>query len=367
MKFTTSKNSLLKEILIAQDIIASRNALSILSNVLIETSNNLLTIKATDLNVGFETQITVDTIDPGSTTIYCDKLLGILRSLPEGEIEVEQLDDRVVIRPLFQKIDFRLRSISSDKYPEMRVCDEQLYFSISSEDFISMIDQTIFSVSDDTTRYFLNGVYMENGGDGLVMVATDGRRLSYMNRILEQEVPSFKPVIIPPKFLSLIKKLCVREGMIDLAIHDNYIFARFDSHWIFSTLIDGQFPNYKRVIPEKQNLQCIIDKEMFYDALKRVSLLVDQKSKRLFIDIDIETVTLSSEESDIGKAEEQIPCEYFGEKTRIAVNHVYVVNPLKVMPGEKISISFTEPSRAITIAPYPEKDFFHIVMPMQLD
>ncbi len=367
MKFTSAKNSLLKEIMIAQDIIASRNALSILSNVLIETANNLLTIKATDLNVGFETQIPVDTIDPGSTTIYCDKLLGILRSLPDGEIEVEQLDDKVVIRPLFQKIDFRLRSITSEKYPEMRVCDDQLYFSITSNDFISMIDQTIFSVSDDSTRYFLNGVYMENGGDGLVMVATDGRRLSYMNRIIEQEIPTFKPIIIPPKFLGLIKKLSSREGIIELAIHDNYIFAKFDSHKISSTLIDGQFPNYKRVIPEKQNFQCIIDKDMFYDALKRVSLLVDQKSKRLFIDIDIESLTLSSEESDIGKAKEEIPCEFFGEKTRIAVNSMYVVNPLKVMPGEKISISFSEANRAISIAPYPEKDFFHIVMPMQLD
>ena len=181
MKFTCSKNSILKEIMIAQDIIASRNALSILSNVLLETSNNTLTIKATDLNVGFETRIPVETIDPGSTTLYCDKLLGILRSLPEGEIEIEQFEDKAVIRPLFQKIDFKLRTINSDKYPEIRICDEHLYFSLSRDDLISMIDQTIFSVSDDSTRYFLNGVYMERSTDGLIMVSTDGRRLAYIN------------------------------------------------------------------------------------------------------------------------------------------------------------------------------------------
>jgi DNA polymerase-3 subunit beta len=367
MKFTCSKQTFLQEITIAQDIIASRNTLSILSNVLLETSSNTLTIKATDLNVSFETHIPVETIEPGSTTVYCDKLLGILRSLPEGEVEIEQLQDKVIIKPMFQKIDFRLRSINSDKYPEMRVCDENFFFTMSCRDLIEMIDQTIFSVSDDSTRYFLNGVYLERGGDGLIMVSTDGRRLSYMNRIIEQEIPVFKPVIIPPKFLNLIKKLCSKEGTIEIALQDNYIFARFNTHHISSNLIDGQFPNYRRVIPEKQKNQCIIDKEMFNDALKRVSLMVEQKSKRLFIDITSESVKLSSEESDIGKAEEEIPCEYFGDSIRIAVNYTYVLNPIRVMPGEKIHISFTEPNRAVTVGPYPEKDFFHIIMPMQFD
>lgn len=367
MKFTAAKSSLIKEITIAQDIISSRNALSILSNVLLETNNNVLTIKATDVNVGFTTQLPVETVVPGSTTIFCDKLLGILRSLPDGEIEIEQEEDRVVIRPLFQKIDFHLRSISSDKYPEIKTCDEQLYFPVSSSDFNDMINQTIFSISDDKTRYFLNGVYMENGGEGLVMVATDGRRLSYMNRVIENEIPSFKPVIIPPKFLTLIKKLTSENSRLELAIHDSYIFARFDSHLIYSTLIDGQFPNYKRVIPEKQLYQCIIDRDILLDALKRVALLVEQKSKRMFVSIDQERIVLSSEESEIGMAEEEIPCEYFGEPIKIAVNYLYMLHPLKAITDEKVCISFTEQNRAVTLGPFPEKDFFHIIMPMQLD
>ncbi|MGM0432348.1 MAG: DNA polymerase III subunit beta [Spirochaetota bacterium] len=367
MKFTCSKQTILQEIIIAQEIIASRNTLSILSNVLLETSSNTLSIKATDLNVSFETKIPVETDEPGSTTVYCDKFLGILRSLPEGEIEIEQADEKVVIAPVFQKIQFNLRSINSDKYPEMRVCDENLFFSIPASDLIEMVDQTIFSVSDDTTRYFLNGVYLERGGDGLIMVATDGRRLSYMNRIINQEIPHFKPVIIPPKFLHLVKKLCGKEETISLALQDNYIFAKFNAHHIASTLIDGQFPNYKRVIPEKQSYQCIVEKEVFFDALKRVSLLVEQKSKRLFLDISQEMLKLSSEENDIGKAEEEIPCEYYGEPIRLALNYAYLINPLRVMPGEKMYIGFTEANKAVSVGPFPEKDFFHVIMPMQLN
>jgi DNA polymerase-3 subunit beta len=367
MKFTCSNQTLLQEITIAQDIIASRNTLSILSNVLLETSSNALTIKATDLNVSFQTQIPVETMEAGSVTLYCDKFLGILRSLPDGDLEIGEQDDKVTITPLFQKIDFRLRSIHADKFPELRVCDENLFFSLKSRDFVEMIDQTIFAVSDDTTRYYLNGVYIERSGDGLIMVATDGRRLSYINRILDEDIPLFKPVIVPQKFLSLVKKLCNVEGTIELAFHDNYIFARFDSHYISSTLIDGQFPNYRRVIPESQKYQCIVDKIQFNEALKRVSLLVEQKSKRLFIDISQESLKLSSEEGELGRAEEQLTCEYFGEPVRLAVNFNYVLNPLKVMPGEQMLISFTDSAKAVTIGPHPERDFFHVIMPMQLD
>ncbi|MCK5155538.1 MAG: DNA polymerase III subunit beta [Spirochaetales bacterium] len=367
MKFICEKNTILKEIAIAQEIISSRNALSVLSNVLLETSQNTLTIKATDLKIGFKTQIPVETEEEGITTVFCDKLLGILRSLPEGDIEFEDIDEIVVIRPLFQKMDFKLRSISPDKFPELRIAEEESFFSVPQKDFIEMIKQTIFSVSTDETRFFMNGVYMEQSNSGLIMVATDGRRLSYINKIMDKPIPMFKPIIIPPKILNLITKLCSGEGSIIFSINDNYIFVEFDSHKIYSTLIEGQFPNYRRVVPEKQQYTSIIDKNSFLDALKRVSLLVDQKSNRLFLDIDEGAITLFTEENDIGMAREEIPCDYSGEKIRLAVNYMYMINPVKAIDTEQFIISFTEANKAITIVSEPEKDFFHIIMPMQLD
>ena len=144
MKFTCDKASILREVSIAQEIISSRNALSILSNVLIEVADNTLILKATDLKVGFETQVPVEVAVPGSTTIYCDKFLGILRSLPDGEIEFEQQDNRLIIRPLFKKIDFQLKSITSDKYPEIQDVAPDTYFQVPQNDLIEMINQTIF-------------------------------------------------------------------------------------------------------------------------------------------------------------------------------------------------------------------------------
>lgn len=367
MKFTCDKDTILREVSIAQEIISSRNALSILSNVLIEVSDNTLVLKATDLKVGFETRFPVDMVAPGSTTIFCDKFLGILRSLPDGEVEFELQGSRLIIRPLFKKIDFQLKSIASDKYPELQNISEEHYFTISQKDLIDMISQTIFSISDDETRYFMNGVYMEKQENTIIMVATDGRRLSFIRKEFSSALPDFEGVIIPPKVLHLVKKLASGEGSLKLAVTDKNIFIEFDNQKISSNLIEGQFPNYKRVIPEKQDFQVNIQKSELVDALKRVSLLVEQKSRRIYLSLNENLLTLSSEESDIGVAKEEVLCNYTGPEVVIALNYLYLMDPIRVMESEEVLLKFTEANKAISLYSVPESDYFHIVMPMQLD
>lgn len=368
MKFTCEKDVLVKEISIAQEIISSKNALSILSNVLLEADNNSLTIRATDLKVSFETRIPVEVSVPGSTTVFCDKFLGILRTLPEGDVEFEEIDgDTLLIKPLFKKIDFRLKTIASDKFPELQVAQDEEYFDFSQKDIIEMISQTVFAVSDDETRYYMNGVYLEKTEDGVVMVATDGRRLSYIVKKPENPVTDFQPVIIPPKILNLIRKLASGEGMISLAVTEKNVFVNFDNQKISSALIEGQFPNYQRVIPTDQSHQFEVDREELIEALKRVSLLVEQKSRRIYINLSGDSMVLSSEESELGIAKEEISCQYQGEDTIFALNYLYFMDPLRVMTDPQIRIQFTEANKAITLRSTEEREYFHIVMPMQLD
>lgn len=369
MKFTVDREVVIKEIQVAQDIIASKSNMSILSNVLLHVEDNSLTIRATDLKVSFETTIPVSMAEPGTTTVFCDKLLGILRSLPSGEIEFEQnsetTGDNFVIRPKFKKIDFRLRSIPADKYPAIQTVVEEGYFGISQEDIMEMVSETVFAVSVDETRFFMNGVYLETDEDKLVMVATDGRRLSYIGKPLPEGIDSFAGIIIPPKALNLIKKLASGEGQVSVAVTDKHIFFQFENRNVASALIDGQFPNYRRVIPESQDYKVLVAKEELNEALKRVALLVE-KSHRIYLELSNNLLQLSSEESELGVAREAIPCEYDGPDTNIALNYLYLVEPLRVMEAEHISIHFTEPSRAITIQTEPPTDYFHIVMPMQI-
>ncbi len=367
MRFSCDKNVILKEISVAQEIIASRNALSILSNVLLEADGDSLTIKATDLKVSFETRIPVVIDVPGSTTVFCDKLLGILRTLPDGDVNfIQEEGDRLTITN-GRNINFQLHSISAEKFPEIPETAEDAFFTLPQKDFIDMIGQTIFAISDDETRYFMNGVFMEKEEDRLIMVATDGRRLSYISNAPEGRVPDFDGIIIPPKVLNLVRKLSSGEGEISLAVADKILYAGFDNQKVTSTLIDGQFPNYSRVIPENQDYELQVNRNEFINALKRVSLLAEQKSKRIYLSISEGKLNLRSEESEIGVAEENIECRYEGPESKFALNHVYLSDPLKMMDDEEVSMKFTQNNKAITMVSVPEASYFHIVMPMQME
>ena len=368
MRFICDKSVIVKEISIAQEIISSRNALSILSNVLLEAENDALTIKATDLKVGFETRIPAVVEVSGSTTVFCDKFLGILRSLPDGEITFEQNEsERLSIKPIDKKIVFELNCISSEKFPELQNIGDDSYFEISQNIFNNMISQTIFSISVDEARYFMNGVYMEKNESSLLMVATDGRRLSYIGVNPEMDIHDFNGIIIPPKILNLIKKLSSGEGNLSLAVTEKTIFVKFDNQKISSTLIEGQFPNFNRVIPESQDFNVVVAKSAMSEALKRVSLLAEQKSKRIYLTFSDGNLNLKSEESEIGMADEDIPCDYSGDDVRLAVNYVYLMDPLKVIKEDNLLLQFTESNRAVTMKCEPEGDYFHIIMPMQMD
>ncbi|MDR1587006.1 MAG: DNA polymerase III subunit beta [Treponema sp.] len=364
MKFICERSVLLKEISIAQEIIASKNVISILSNIYLEAGNDSLIIKATDMKVNFETKVPVTVIEPGPTTVFGEKFLNILNSVPDGELEFEQKDNKIHIKPMVKKIRFQLRCTASDKFPEFSVSDQD-YFDIPVKDFREMISQTVFAISDDETRYFMNGVFFEKSDDKIIMVATDGRRLAYISKPTEKSIKDFTGVIVPPKILNIIIRRTGDEGLISISVTDKTIYIRFGSYSLSSVLLEGQFPNYRKVIPESQNNILTVKRSEMLDALKRVSLLVEQKSHRIYLGLGPGVMSVYSEESEIGTAREDIPCKYDGEEVSIALNYRYIEEPFKVIGDDEISIHFTDPNKAITILPVPEKDFFHIVMPMQ--
>ncbi len=367
MKFTFDRDAMIKEISIAQEIISTKSAISILSNVLFIAKENTLTIKATDIKVNFETSLPADIEEEGTTTVLCDKFMGILNSLPSGEIEFVQNDISVVIKPTNKKVRFQLKSIASDKFPEFASEENVPYFEVPLSEFKEMITETIFAVSDDETRFFMNGVYIEKKEENLLMVATDGKRLSYISKPVCQNVSNFEPAIIPPKVLNIILKRAPSEGEISIAIVDKMMFFKYGNYHFTSVLIDGQFPNYQRVIPESQDHKFELDRKDLLDALKRVALLVEQKSRRVYFALSSGMLTITSQESEIGTAKEEIPCQYEGADTTIALNYLYIEEPMKVISTERITFEFSEGMRAMTLKPEPAADFFHIIMPMQME
>ena len=365
MKFTCNKEALLKEISIAQEIISSKNAILILSNIYLEAANDSLIIKAKDMKVNFQTKVPVTVMEEGSTTVYGEKFFGIINTFPYDEIEFSQKDNIIIIKPTTQKKpEYKLKCIASDKFPEFPVSSEQ-FFDMPIKDFREMIQQCVFAVSDDETRYFMNGVYLEKSENMINMVATDGRRLAFIAKKADKKINEFQGVIIPPKILSIVTKRSGDEGLISISISDKMIFINFASYQFSSVLIEGMFPNYKKVIPENQDFSLSVKRDEMLNALRRVSLMVEKKSHRIYLGISSGKMAVSSEESEIGTVDDEIPCKYDGEDITIALNYRYIEEPFKVMTEDEIEIRFTSSIKAITIEPVPKKDFFHIVMPMQ--
>ena len=375
MKFTFDKDAMIHEISIAQEIITNKSPVSILSNILLIAENNSLTIKATDSTVKFTTVIPIDIEEEGRTTLYCDKFMSILSSLPAGNIDFIQEDIGIVIKPVSKKIKFQLKSQASDKFPEIGTSENIPFFEVPADEFKEMIKETAFAVSEDRNRYFMSGVYFAKDGESLTMVATDGRRLSCDSKN-DFDVPDFQAAIVPTKILNCILKNAPDEGNIQVAVIDKSIFVKYGNVEFSSVLIDGQFPNYKKVIPENLTNSFAVNKDDLEAALKRTIIMIDKKVCRLLFKISSGILQIISPESDIGTADEEIPCRYDGPDASMYLNVNYISEPLRVIDSEYIVFNFNineskgsdevNITKALIMKADKDCDYIHVIMPMTI-
>lgn len=368
MKFICSLQSIRQEIEYAINFSAQKNSLAIQSNVLLENANDMLVIKTTDGKVGFTSSINIQTTVPGKTTVFCDKLLAVLKTMPDGNIEFSDEDKKLTIRPIDENshININLKTIDASNFPELLTVDESLYFTLTQKDFTDMVDKTSFAVAEDPNRKSLTGVYLEKKNDMLHMVATDGKRLAYVHRIFEHDIPEFMPAIIPVKFLQLLKNISSGEGIFSLAITPTNIFAQVGNRVIYSALIVENYPNYERVIPKELQYTCKMKVDDMEKAISLISILVESKSKRIFVDLNPDGIMLSGENTEFGDSKQIINCEYSGPETKISFNYNFLLAPIKKMDSEFFKISFNTATAAMILSPEPDKDYIYILMPMQV-
>ena len=302
--------------------------------------------------------------EEGSTTIYCDKFMKIISKAPKGQIEFEQNDITVTIR--HSKGHATLKSIAVDKFPEINSLENGSYFELPAKELKEMIQQTSFAVSEDGNRHFMMGVHFEKENDNLIMVATDGRRLSYAEKSLGG-IPDFPAAIVPTKILDSVLKHAGDEGNISVAIVDKKIFFKFGNYEFSSLLLEGEFPNYRRVIPQDLAKSFQVQKADLLDALDRIGIYVDKTSLRTIFKLNPGKLTIFSPELDLGSGEEEIPCEYNGEEIMLAFNFRYVEEPLKLMEAERVAFDFKDANKAAILRTEPKSDFFHVIMTMNLN
>ncbi|MFQ5659601.1 MAG: DNA polymerase III subunit beta [Gammaproteobacteria bacterium] len=366
MKLNLLREELLPALQTVSGVVEKRQTLPILSNLLLVTSNDRITLTATDMEVELIAVINKTMEDAGEVTLSARKLLDICRALPEQAIMRLNTDgDRVVLTS--GKSRFMLSTQPAQEYPLIEMADKILEFSVSQSNFKALLERTAFAMAQQDVRYYLNGLLLELEKNRLRAVATDGHRLALCDTEIEGTVVQPIQIIVPRKGVTeLVKLLQEEEENINVQISANHIRIDLGNLRYTSKLIDGKFPDYVRVIPEENKHPVFADKGLLRQSLTRASILSNEKYRgvRLFLEQGVLRALAHNPEQE--EAEEEIEVDYDGDVMEIGFNVSYLLDALAIIETERVKISISDPnSSCLLMADAPSACKF-VVMPMRL-
>lgn len=351
-----------------QGTVERRNTMPILANVLIETHTNRIRVTATDLEVGVRASLNGEIVTAGRVTVDARKLFEIVRELSEETIELQRLDnDRVEIRS--GKSVFKMVGLDAQEFPVFAKSADEQRKECQAHVLKEMIDKTIFSISSDETRSNLNGALVHDSGESSVrMVTTDGHRLSLVQRDIGP-LGLAKGVIIPRKGLAELRRLLedAGEAPVSLGFTDNMVFVWSGDVEMSIRLIDGEFPDYDKVIPSDNNSEANVAQGTLYRALRRVSLLSSDRYRGVRVELKGGGMSISANNPDLGEAVEEIDVEYQGGRLAIGYNAQYLLDILGVLDhDDPISIGLKDDQSPTLLKRGGDETLLYVVMPMRI-
>lgn len=369
MQFTIERETFLKALTRVQGIIEKRHTIPILANVLIEADQEKIVFTATDLEVGVKSFYSANIKKEGRVTVSAKKIFEIIKELPNKEISFS-VKENFWVEIKCGKSVFNLVGLSPDEFPKFPEVNNINLNEINSLVFKEMIDKTIFSVSNDETKYNLTGIYFKAEENNILsMVSTDGHRLSMIKKNLNNDLNSdfYEGFILPKKGIFEIRKLTEdSDEILKISVSDNNFIVNTGNTTLVMRLVDGEFPDYSRVVPEKIEKPAVINRDEFMHALKRISVLSSEKSKGVKIKLEAGLLELSSSNPDLGDAREELDMTYTGPEITIGFNAKYIIDILQVMNDEFISLHLKDNLSPGLIEADENKDFFSVIMPMRL-
>jgi DNA polymerase-3 subunit beta len=370
MEIKITRAEFLDGLSLVQGIVEKRSTMPILANVLLEARGKGVNIAATDLEVGVISQLSADVIEDGKVAVHARGLYDIVKELPEEIIHIKTGDNfRIDIK--CGRAAFRVVGLPPDEFPALPKKGEGSSLKLESSLLKQMIEKTSFAMSTDETRYNLNGIYMEQHREGdkdvLRMVATDGHRLSIIDRQVRGKWKLPKGVIIPKKGILELKRIVdAADDQIDLWIDEKHAIISSKNTTLMIRLIDGQFPPYKQVVPAQAKRQVGIERKTILQALRRVSVLSADRSKGVKFVFSPKNLELSTSNPDFGEAREELPVNYKGEKFEIGFNARYFIDVLNVIQDEQAQFQMGDDTTPCILKSEQDSGFLHIVMPMRL-
>ena len=368
MKLTISKDQLISGLQAVQNVVSSRTTLPILSNVLLRAEGDRLEFTATDLDVTIASSVGATVTKPGAATVPVKKLFGIVRELSVGEIDLE-VDDKNVCSVRSGASFYKIHGLAADEFPPLPKFKDDKKVTLPQDKIKGMMKKTSFAISTDESRYVLNGIFLSLKDHKLTMVATDGRRLALVDEEVDIADNSQGEFIVPAKAVNELNRLLLDKGEVEIRYTENQAsFTLKDdkgsSILIITKLIEGNYPNYRQVIPNEVTERISLSREEFVHALRRAEIMTSEKSNSVKLTFGKNNLAITANSPEVGEARESLAINYKGKEMAIAFNPKYMIDPLNALTDDEVFIELIdELSPGVLKINGP---FLYVVMPMRL-
>jgi DNA polymerase III subunit beta len=368
MNLVVSKENLTQLLYLTNTIVERRNTMPILANVRLSAEGKQLSISATDLEISLVGNVEADVKKSGSTTVSAKVFYDIVKELPGEKVSLNvAAGERLEIQS--EQSRFKINCVSADEFPKIAGINLDKPATVDAQRIHQMIEKTAFAVSMDETRYNLNGVYLEAVDKNTIrFVATDGHRLAMIDRPADGIVVN-KGVIIPRKGISELKKVLENNiGSAKIEVKEGFFTVQSNNVTLGIRLVDGEFPDYKQVIPVEKTCKIEADRNELASALKRVSLVTTDKTRTIKIKLLDKNLLISSSSPEYGEASESISVSQDGENVTIGFSSRYVIDVLNAIPtSDVVEITFNGELGPAIFTGKEEESYKCIIMPMRFE
>jgi DNA polymerase-3 subunit beta len=371
MELVVRKNDLLRELQLFQGIVERKNTIPILANVLMAAKGEEVRFLATDLEVGLRSKCQASVAKNGALTLPAKKLYEIVKSLPETDIRIAE--EKGGVKVAADRFDSRMQTLPREDFPTVPEGGDRTSATLPRAALKEMVSKTQFAITGEDTRFFLNGALFVLKPDTMSLVATDGHRLALITvsrggGAAKTDEPEIK-AILPKKTLGeLARLLSEGEGDIRYERGENHLFFDVAGRLLISRMIDGQFPAYERVIPKANDKHVEFERDRLTNAVKRVALLSNERSRAVKFQIESGKVDVSSSSPELGEARETLLVDYSGPAVQICFNAQYVQDFLNVVATDVVALDLKDEVSQATLSPVGAEgyEYTYVIMPMRV-
>lgn len=367
LEFQLTQSQLLPPLLLLQGAVEKKQTMPILANALLRIKNEELHLSATDTEVSLTAIITLPEGTPDSeVTVPAKKLIDILRTLKESDVvKLKEEDGRVIFRAGRSR--FSLTTLPAKDFPLQEDEVKEHEFSMPRESLVGLLQRTYFSMAQLDVRYYLNGVLIELSDGKISAVATDGHRLALSEEAIKEPLPVGRFILPRKGVLELLRLISgLPDETVSVSVSKNHFYLSSSQYLFSSKLIEGKFPNYRRVIPTAHDKALLVDKDSLKQVINRVSILANEKFRAIEFRVTPSLLTIVARNQEQEEAIDELEVETIGDPLAFGVNALYLVDVLNHVAGDLVRLSYSTPQDGLLITAPEDKSSQYVIMPLKL-